>query len=356
MPRPPTPWAVPAGRGGDAPGARFPALGALAALALAGASCGAAAAAEAVEGPAPFAVRDLNPFIQVYGLPPPDAVEVTPPGRTRLQLLLEIANSYVLRDGAEESISLDGETWRLSFSARHGFSDRVEAGLEVPIVFHGGGVLDGLIEGWHDLWGMWDGDRGASPRNQLDYGYRDGGREPIAVRSAQGGIGDVRLLAGVALFRPEDGSRELALRGSLELPTGDGSRLLGSGSVDAALSVDAVERGLASLGITGFGRLGLLASSDGDVLPERQRHLVAFGGLGLAWRAGGRVDLKAQVDGHGSFYRSELAQLGSGSLQLTVGAAIRLGTATVLDVAVGDNLFVDTVPDFLVNVAVSHRP
>jgi hypothetical protein len=343
------------GPGGVAPGVRFSAFRALLVAGLLGAPGGAASASEAAERPAPFETRNLDPFILVYGLPPPGAVELVPPGQVRVRAGLDVANSFHLGEVAEESISLDGETWRLSLSARYGVSDRLEAGLELPILFLGGGVLDPVIEGWHAFWGMSDHGRLDAPRGRLDYSYRAGGQELVAVRSPQAGIGDVRLFGGVTLFKPEDGCREVALRGSLELPTGDAARLLGSGSVDAALSVDVVERSLWSRGIVVFGRLGVLASSDGDVLPENQRHLVPFGGLGLSWRAGDRIDLKVQVDAHGSFYRSELSELGSGGIQLTFGATFLLGRTTTLDVAASENVRIDTVPDFGIHLAVSRR-
>jgi hypothetical protein len=305
--------------------------------------------------PGPFAVRDLNPFILVYGLPPPEPAELAPASQTRTRIVFDLANGSMLRDGPSESIALDGESYRLALSVRRGFSDRLEAGIEIPFLFHSGGVLDGFIEAWHDLIGLPNDERDRTPDGTLDYSHRAQDLESIAVRSAQQGLGDVRLFAATTLFRAEDGRRTVSLHGSLELPTGDAARLLGSGSADLALSLGAVDRSLRSLRLTGWGRLGLLAIAGGDVLPDRRRPLVLFGGVGLGWRAGSRIDLEAQLDAHGSFYESELAQLGSRSIQLTLGGSVRLGRATDLDLAVGENLFTDTTPDFLVNVAITHR-
>jgi hypothetical protein len=305
--------------------------------------------------PAPFLIRDQNPFIQIYGLPPHDAAELTPSRQSTIQILFDLANNSKLADGANESISLDGETYRLAFSVRHGLSDRVEAGIEVPLVFHRSGVLDDFIEGWHDLLGLDNGERDKTPSNALDYSHRFQGQESIAIRSGQQGLGDVRVFAATTLYQADDRSREVSLHGSLKLPTGDSARLLGSGSTDLALSVNAVERSLGSYRITAYGRFGLLASSDSDVLTAQQRHFVVFGGLGLNWHAGGPVDLKAQLDGHSSFYQSELPQLDSDSVQLTLGGTIYFGRATALDLAVGENLFTDTIPDLLIQIAVTHR-
>jgi Protein of unknown function (DUF3187) len=331
------------------------ALRALAVLGLIGLSCGSASAAEPAGPPAPLLARDLNPFIQVHGLPPLEAAEVTPAGHSQLQFTLDLANNAKLAEEGSESITLDGETYRLALWFRHGLSDRFEIGAEVPVVFHVSGVFDPFIEEWHALLGLPKGDRAEMQDNVLDFSYRDEGQEQVAIRSGRQGLGDVRLFAATTLYRAGDGARELGLRASLELPTGDSARLLGSGSTDLALSVNATERGWGSQRLTWFGRLGLLASTDSEVLAARQRHAVIFGGLALNWRAWSRVDLKAQLDVHGPFYRSELPQLDSTSVQVTFGGTIHLGPATALDLALGENLFIDTIPDVLLNVTLSHR-
>jgi hypothetical protein len=331
------------------------ALRAFAVLALLVSSGGTVRAGEPADRPGPFPIRDLNPFIQVYGLPPFEPAELTPSRQAQLQLGLDVVNNAKVASGASESITLDGETYRLALTVRYGLADWLEAGIEVPLVFQSSGVFDEFIENWHALLGLPKGDRGELPIDALDYSHRDQGQESIAVRSNQQGVGDVRILAAATLYRPADDRREVSLHGSLKLPTGDSARLLGSGSTDLAISVNAVERSLGSMGITGFGRLGLLAMGDGDVLATRQRHAVAFGGLGLGWRPWGRVDLKAQLDVHGSFYQSELRQLDSTSVQLTLGGSIFFGQATSLDVSVGENLFIDTIPDVQLNVTLSHR-
>ncbi len=324
-------------------------------LGLLGVSPGHAQADDVAGPPAPLGVRDQNPFIQVYGLPAFEPAELTPAGHVQFQAAFDLTNNSKLADSASESISLDGETYRLAFSVRFGLSDQLEAGIEIPLVFQRGGLLDDFIIGWHELLGLPTGERNAMPINQLDYSHRFQGQESIAVRSDQQGLGDVRLFAATRLYGAEDGPRELSLHASLELPTGDSSQLMGSGSTDLSLSLNGVERGMGSCGITWFGRLGLLASSESDVLAARQRQAVAFGGFGLSWRAVSRLDLKAQLDVHGSFYESELPQLAASSVLLTVGGTIHFGPATSLDLAVGENLFIDTIPDVTFTIALSHR-
>ena len=310
---------------------------------------------EPADRPAPFAIRDLNPFIQVFGLPPFDPAELVPAGHARLQLAFDLANNAKLGSGPNESITLDGETYRLALSVRRGFSDWLEAGIELPLVFHRAGLFDPFIKDWHALLGLPNGDRNLLPDNALDYSHRLHGQESVAIRTGQQGLGDIRLFAATPLWQATDGARALSLHASLKLPTGQAAHLLGSGSTDLAVTINAVERGLGSVGLTGFGRLGVMVMSDGDVLTAQQHHAVAFGGLGLDWRAWGPVDLKVQLDVHGPIYESELLQLDATSVLFTVGGSIRLGSATTLDLAVGENLFIDTTPDVVANITLTHR-
>jgi hypothetical protein len=305
--------------------------------------------------PAPFAIRNQNPFIQIYGLPPMESAITTPSQHLHAQAIFDLANNSILKDSANESISLDGESYRLGLTLRYGLAKQREIGIEVPIVAHHNGVLDNFIEGWHDTFGLTNTERNKTPSNVLDYSYRRQGQELVAIRSNQDGLGDIRLFAGAGLYQSTDQRQELTLRGSLKLPTGDSQGLLGSGSTDLALSLNGIDRRFSAHRITTYGQLGLLALSNSDILPAQQRSWVAFGGLGLNWRATNIIDLKAQFDGHSSFYKSELPQLGAEAIQLTVGGTIYVDRATALDLGVGENLFSDTTPDFLINIMVSHR-
>src|SRR3990172_12479315 len=60
-----------------------------------------------------------------------------------------------------------------------------------------------------------------------------------------------------------------------------------------------------------YGGGGLLLMNEGDVVPEQQRHLVAFGAFGISQQFFPHVTINAQLDVHSPFYSdSELRQLG----------------------------------------------
>jgi hypothetical protein len=291
----------------------------------------------------PFATTNQSPLVAVFGLPPAGEATVLPAGRTAVELRADIASNFTADSRSGESILLDGESYRLALALRYGFSERLEFGLEIPYVLHRQGFLDRFIINWHDFFNLPQGGRDQSPRNRLEYRYVRSGSDQLDLTDETDGLGDLRLTGGWQLWRKDASS--LALRASLKVPTGDADRLLGSGSTDFALWLSGSET-FADRSLALFGAAGALVMSDGDVLADRQRNAVAFGTLGGGWRPFSRVAFKAQVDAHSPFYRgSDLRELSGASAQLAIGGTVGITDALLLDIAVTEDIVVDTAPD-----------
>jgi hypothetical protein len=172
------------------------------------------------------------------------------------------------------------------------------------------------------------------------------------------GIGDIRATGAYQLLdsRTRLGV-DVALRGSLKLPTGDEANLYGSGGTDLALWLSAACEKAMCGDITGwYGGAGLLWVGKGEVLPELQREHVLFGVFGWAVRALPDITLKAQLDMHSPFYgHTELEQLNTGSVELQLGGSWALTRNTVLDIAVAEDMVVSTAPDVTFHLALRYR-
>lgn len=272
-----------------------------------------------------FPVRNQNPFLQIFGAPLFQSAELVTEGSTRFDISLDLANHADAGDSALEDFAIDGESYFLTASFRRRVSERLELGIDVPLIAHASGFLDNAIESWHDAFGMSNTKRrGAS--NQLGFRYTNGGSAEYTLNSPVSGIGDLQLTAAMPLKSTGRGDDfSLAIRGSVKLPTGDADELRGSGAVDVSLGLYASDtRALwqRDLHISGFA--GMLLLGDGDVLAEIQRSAVPFGGAAATWWITENFGATTQLYVQGKYFDSALEELGGNSAQLAVGADFRL--------------------------------
>jgi len=311
-------------------------------------------AASANNNATPFSIKNLNPFILIYGLPMTEAAELKTQGNQASAISLDIVNNSMLTSRYNESISLDGETYRLAYIYRLGLNDKTEIGIEVPWIAHNRGFMDNFIEGWHDTFGLTNNERNKTPSNNLNYQYSLNNNPVTTINSATQGIGDIRLFAARQLQTTADSALSLHL--SLKLPSGNPDQLHGSGATDLSASLAHIKRNwLSPLQLTSFANAGVLYLGRGDVLTNMQNRLVGFGSTGLIWDQHHLIDLKAQLDFHSSVYDSGLDQLGSNTIQLTVGGSIHFNPTSSLDIGVGENLFTDTTPDLIINLVLKNN-
>lgn len=302
-----------------------------------------------------FPVRTHNPFLQIYGVPVFQGAEVRPAGKGAWRLSFDVANHADASTVGAESITLDGESYYLDLSYRRRVANWLELGIDIPIVAHANGILDNLIEDWHDLWGMSNAKRTGSP-NELEFAYVNPRLDPFEMTDGAAGIGDVRLNAAVPLRLASLGpGQSLTLRGGLKLPTGDADELLGSGATDLSLA-------LYYSGYNAFGldrldisaHAGVLVTGDSDLFGPIQENSIPFGGFAADWRFSDRLRGMAAVYAQGEFVDSSLDELGS-SLQLIVGGDYRFaGNGLTLSFGVVEELFSDATVDFAIQVSLRH--
>lgn len=292
----------------------------------------------------PFAIRNLNPFFVIYGIPATQAPVVVEPGRSSIQVLLDVASHFTDAENDSEFIAIDGETYRLAFRYARGLGNLWEVGAEIPLLSHSGGIMDGVINEWHDFFGLPSLGRDRVEDDLLRFQYTRDGRKLVDEQSSGTGLGDILLFTGKTLTRT--GRYAVTLRGQIKLPTGDPERLKGSGGTDAAASVMA--SGVVGEKWSFSGRIGAAYLGSGDVLPELQRRWSGFGSIFAGWQAFKAVSFKAQLDAQSPLYEdSGFDQLTDTAIQLSFGATTRIGRATFLDLSFSEDEFnPDVSPDF----------
>jgi hypothetical protein len=293
-----------------------------------------------------FYTFNQSPLVQIYGLTAIGSAVVLDPSQKRFQVVYEIANTLVAENRRDEVIVLDGESARLTLRFGYSPSPGYELGLELPYVSYEGGFLDNFIENWHSAFGLPNGDRDQFPQDQLTYYYRRGSEVLVDLTTPASGPGDVRLTGGYQLARYPDG-RNTALRASLKLPTGEADELSGSGATDLAVwLVTGCGRNRCAGSLSWQAGGGLLWLGKGEVLPDQQLRLVAFGSAGLEWRVLPSIALKSQFNGHTPFYGdTHVTPLGDSSIQWVLGGTWKLSGRMALDFGVAEDLLVHTAPD-----------
>jgi hypothetical protein len=296
----------------------------------------------------PFNSQNQSPFVRIFGLPSAGSAMVLPQGRKEAQVTLDHSSSYLDDEYIGEHLVIDGETTRLTLAGRYGLSRNVEVGIEIPYVYHGGGFLDNAIIDYHDRFGFSPGKRDQAPVNRLLFRYRRNGMDQLKIDSSRGGLGDVVLTAGLQLYNDAAPyPRAVALRAGIKLPTGDSDSLFGSGSTDLSLWLTGSDDFKLPLGSGAlFAAAGIMAMTEGDILPEQQRNWVGFGTVGVGWKPISRLAIKVQMDGHTPLYEeSSVKHLSANAGQLLIGGTFGLSERTSLDMAVSEDIIVDTAPD-----------
>jgi hypothetical protein len=299
-------------------------------------------------------LRNHNPFLQVYGLPPFQDAVLAADGEIRYRVSLDVVNHADASEAETESITLDGESYFLALSMQYGVTHWLELGIDLPLVAHADGFLDNGIEGWHDFWGL-SNSRRDGPSNQLRFSYDNPAVSSYELTSQSFGIGDVQLTAAVPLIKSGDpGGGALALRSSIKLPTGDEEVLRGSGAFDFSLGIYGstfAVLGERDLDFSGFA--GVLFPGEGDIFPALQRSAVAFGGAGATWRMTDRFSIGSQIYAQDSYHDADLREIGGSSVQIALAGAYRFPRQRVSFVfALVEDVISNGTPDFALHFSV----
>lgn len=302
----------------------------------------------------PLVTANRNPFVQVYGLPAARSAQITPVGKLDLDITAEAANNFTADTGNGEVVAIDGETHRLSLDLHWGIGERWELALGLPWISHQGGGLDSLIEDWHDTFGFPDGGRPGAPQDRIDIRYSRNGESLVALDRSVEGVGDASL--STAYQWSVQPLRQWSIRSQLKLPTGDADDLTGSESTDLSVAVHISDQHWQqAAGLVWHANMGLLWMDGGEVLDAVREDWVLFGSATLAWMVTDSAALKLQLDAHSAFYDSVLTELGSDSAQLSLGAAFSLGKTWTIDMAIVEDVAVDTAPDAVFYLGLKKR-
>jgi len=313
-------------------------LGALASLLAAGTSR-ADEATPAGAGRGPLEIRDDNLLAQPRLTLPALSPHPVPRGRWSITASTLWSNTFAwTQDQPGETpktrfFLVDGETLTLSATVRRGLLDDLDVGVSVAVRRRGGGVLDGMIDAWHRLFGFDDGGRPSFLRDAFRASGLTTDRGPFSWTDSGTGLGD--LEADVRWRVLDGGASEasLALVGRVSLPTATGP-YAGNGLGAGAQAV---------LGVPLSRSFDLYAGAGATVQDPSPVEGVEYvparghGFVALEWRPWRHVSLLLETNAASRLVRNIRGYPGTHWL-VNVGTRIDLGHRTRLDVGMTENI------------------
>jgi hypothetical protein len=231
---------------------------------------------------------------------------------------------------------IDGETATVDVTYRRGISENVDLGARLPLRWRGGGILDGLIDWYHDLVGLsgnHDGDRPQFLRDAFRVEGRTSAGRPFSWGGDTGfGLGDLELESRWRVHRSPDGFTA-ALSARVGLPT-----------ATAPFDGNGVGFGLQVLGARPLGRrfdlyvgLGATVESADEVLGVGYEPVRGHGFVAFEWRAGRSWSLVAETDAATRLIR-DISRYPGGHWIVNVDAKIDISRRARLELGFTENL------------------
>ena len=291
-----------------------------------------------------LATRDLNPMLQPIFLP--RFRNPSSDNGWSVDHSFFITNTMQQQSRGGESLIIDVENYHYNLDFAHRSNAWVFQ-TSIPFIANRSGQLDGAIEGWHDLFGLPQGERANFPKDQIQIEYIVDGVTEYSQTDSSDGIGDIALQIGY--FQAETGYFV-----GIELPTGSESDYSGNEAIDTALWM--ISERKINPEITTYGLLGISFPGDGGALEgliEDQIWVVQLG-LDYQWLEG--ITGLAQLDYHSQSVRDSNLRAFGPSLQLQLGLSFEnLIDNHRLDLFFSEDIQVESAPDISFGVRLARQ-
>jgi len=282
-----------------------------------------------------LATRDLNPILQPIFLPA--LVPVSKDNGWRIDHSFYLTNTLQEKSKGSESLLIDVENYRYELGLRYR-KDEWLTQVNIPFMANNGGELDGLIDGWHDFFGLPEGDRDKFRKDDINIEYVRDGVVEYSQDESSSGLGDLSLALGHQLT----GGPTYFV--GIELPTGSESDYSGNEAIDLAIWVTHEKQVDAEM--TVYGLLGLSFPGDDGNLEGLVVDEIWVAQLGLDYRFNNNLIGTVQFDFHSETIEdSDLKAFGN-SLQIQLGLGfLQLFENHRLDLFFSEDIMVGTAPD-----------
>jgi hypothetical protein len=274
----------------------------------------------------PIQANSSLPIMLGLGLPNAQGASLVDKGGYQLDVAYAVSSNAndagSVGDNSEQLI-IDAETHSLNLSLAYGLSQHWQVYGRFSYLQHQAGFLDGLIDDWHELFGLPQGDRDDLPQDQIQIASRAGQSERL-IESKQQGVSDAQIgfsyqLIDSASLNEANSERSWLdasqLTIELSLPTGDEDKLTGSDKTD--LSVSWNNAGYFKQSLAWHANLGVLFPGEQEYFGIKVVDSAWFSSVGLHWQFANSWRVVAQADWHQALFDSAIPELNQAATSLS---------------------------------------
>ena len=193
------------------------------------------------EGFGPFPVRNFQAFQQMVLSLPGDRAAVVKPGTLDVRFELAETASIYNEQTPQASVNVKFETLRSGLFLRYGATDKLELGLEVPVLYRYEGFMNGAITVVEQATNRLNPARDVLKNANFLFNVTRNGQTIMNGGPGALGLGDTILMSKYQFLMEGAAMPGVSLRGAVKLPTGNQADFFGSGSPDFGLGL-AVEK------------------------------------------------------------------------------------------------------------------
>lgn len=300
--------------------------------------------AESFEGP--FRVKNQFPLFLHLNAP----ILEKAAQEDSLALSLYYSSVFMKKNSSDWFLNLDLELAEFNFTYKKNLPGWIELGLEIPLLGFSPGVLDQPLESYHSAFGFPDYGRSRFPKNEFYYQLFRKGKLLIEGESGKVGVGDLRL-TGKKEF--SFGETLLAVKGDLELPTGDANTGFGNGSLDWGMAVIGERKLGQAFKLTGA--LGLVLPGDLKARETISLQPYYYFGAAAEWGLWRNFEVLGQCLVQTSpFQETGISTVDQTGVILTLGGRYAFGRNS-LELSFTEDLNTTGAPDFTFQLGVKHK-
>jgi len=309
-------------------------------------------ASQAADLTSPLPVRNLYPPMMRFFDPTPDSALRTYDQSWLFELTQHYSTVNIIDPRPGIRLLVDMELYVLDPVVRYAVTNSLEVSLRMPLLLPASGVLDSVIQSFHDSFGFPDNGRALRPNNSFAY-MIDNGQGTRWQGKSQFEFGNFELSGRYKLFQGEHWG--MAALAAVKLPTASKARGWGSGASDvAAGGVVSWRQGGGFVHMEGW-VIQPLASDEPGI--RYQGYL--RGSVTLGYQLFDAVSLIAQVQGGNSPYQSMISALDHPPFLVAFGLRGNFGSAGNGDSGLGwtativENISQVTTQDISVAIGLS---